>query len=124
VLQKTFPSLAVIGPFELTNPWFYHLDTAFALLNKNTVLYYPDAFSQKTQQIIPELFSNAMPVSKADTSNFALNMVCINKTIFLNTCSQELQQILESLGYTVIKLGLTEFLKSGGSIKCLTLRIA
>ena len=122
-LRKTFPELRLIGPLKLINPWFYHLDTCFAMPQEDTAVYYPAAFAPEAQAIIQESFARVIEVNQQNALNFALNMVIVGKKIFLTNCTPAFTERMHSLGFTVVLLHLTEFMKSGGSIKCLTLRL-
>jgi len=49
--------------------------------------------------------------------------VNVNQVIFLNRTSGRLIPELEERGFEVRQIGLSEFLKAGGSAKCLTLKL-
>lgn len=51
-LQEYF-GRPVIG-LELTDPHFYHLDTALCVLSGNEVMYYPDAFSPGSRSVLQQ----------------------------------------------------------------------
>ena len=55
---------------------------------------------------------------------FCANAVNIERTILMNEPTPRLATILADAGFTLVATPLTEFMKSGGSAKCLTLRIA
>ncbi len=58
-----------------------------------------------------------------DAKNFACNAVAIGQTIIMHKASAELKAVLAQRGFEVIETDVSEFLKSGGSCKCLTLEI-
>lgn len=111
---------------RLVDPRFYHLDTCFCPLANGELLYYPAAFDSASRQRIEERYSLAkrIPVSEPDALRFACNAINAGKTILLNQVSDELLARLQSLGYTVIQVELSEFLKAGGAAKCLALRLS
>jgi N-dimethylarginine dimethylaminohydrolase len=111
---------------RLVDPRFYHLDTCFCPLSNGQVMYYPAAFDADSQQKIEKRYSEAkrICVSESDALRFACNAVNIGRTILLNQISTELSVRLESLGYHVIQVELSEFLKAGGAAKCLVLRLS
>lgn len=122
-LKMVYPSLNIIS-LKLINPEFYHLDTCFCPLNNGYVLYYPDAFNDEGQFYIKKYFGNkVINVSFEDAKDFACNTVEWNGNLILNKCSPKLNFELEKIGYNVIETDLTEFLKAGGSAKCLTLKL-
>ena len=61
-------------------------------------------------------------VSESDAVHFACNAINIGRTIILNTISRELTDQLEQLGFHVVQVELTEFLKAGGAAKCLVMK--
>ena len=63
-------------------------------------------------------------MSEADALRFACNAVNVGRKIVLNQISDELREQLESLGFCVEQVLLTEFLKAGGAAKCLALRLS
>jgi len=48
----------------------------------------------------------------------------VGRVIVLNEISVELSGRLEALGFCVVQVPLTEFLKAGGAAKCLVLRLS
>ena len=122
-LQVIYTALNVLS-LELMNPEFYHLDTCFCPLSSGHVLYYPDAFSSHDELKILEVFGEkAIQVSLEDASDFACNVVEWDGNLVMNKCSPLLNYELEKIGYSVVETDLTEFLKAGGSAKCLTLKL-
>ena len=62
-------------------------------------------------------------VSAEEAVSFSCNAVVVGKSVILNEGAPELARSLRSLGYDVKPICLTEFIKAGGSAKCLTLRL-
>jgi arginine dihydrolase len=113
-------------PLRLVDPRFYHLDTCFCPLSNGEVMYYPAAFDAESQTRIQNRYPEAkrICVSEADALRFACNAINIGRTILLNRISSELFAELQLIGYQVIQVELTEFLKAGGAAKCLVLRLS
>jgi len=111
---------------RLVDPRFYHLDTCFCPLSNGDVMYYPAAFDAESQKRIEARYASAnrIRVSEADALRFACNAVNVGRTILLNKISPELSAELQSRGFHVIEVELTEFLKAGGAAKCLVLRLS
>lgn len=107
---------------ELTNPYFYHLDTCFCPLDAETAIWYPDAFSKDSQERMAKAIE-LIPVNKEEAEHFACNAVVINKHIVLPINCPEISTALEKRGFTVHACDMSEFLKAGGASKCLTLRL-
>ncbi|VDO29592.1 unnamed protein product [Haemonchus placei] len=101
---------------------FYHLDTAFCPLNDKLALWYPQAFDQASQRIMSNYFQ-LLPVSESEAKRFACNAVVIGNHVIMNEGSERIAQLLDRHGFKVHFVSMSEFVKSGGSAKCLTLRL-
>jgi len=62
-------------------------------------------------------------VSEDDAVHFACNAVNIGKNVILNYATPELAAWLASRGFEVMQTQMSEFIKAGGSTKCLSLRL-
>jgi N-dimethylarginine dimethylaminohydrolase len=62
-------------------------------------------------------------VSEQEAFRFGCNAVVIGKTVVHNSNCREMSANLMKAGYRTIEVELDEFLKAGGSAKCLTLRL-
>jgi N-dimethylarginine dimethylaminohydrolase len=111
---------------HLVDPRFYHLDTCFAPLQGGYVMYYPEAFDGPSREKIEAFYplEKRIVVSEADAVCFACNAINIGSTIILNTVSTQLSTQLEQLGFRVIPVELSEFLKAGGAAKCLVMKLS
>ena len=63
-------------------------------------------------------------IREADAVSFACNAINVGRTIILNKISSRLSGELEKLGFKVIQIELTEFLKAGGAAKCLVMKLS
>jgi ornithine--oxo-acid transaminase len=89
-------------------------------------MYYPAAFDDGSQKRIESRYGTEkqIRVSESDALRFACNAVNIGRTILLNQVSNGLSERLQSLGYHVRQVDLSEFMKAGGAAKCLVLRLS
>ncbi len=110
-------------PVQLVNTRYYHLDTCFCPLNESTALWYPPAFDDYGQKAITACVPNLIEVDDDEATRFACNAVVIGRHVALNTGCPKLESRLQAIGYTAHATPLDEFLKAGGSAKCLTLRL-
>jgi N-dimethylarginine dimethylaminohydrolase len=121
----TLTGLSVLS-LELATDAFYHIDVCICPMENGVFLYYPEAFDvyglQVIESNIPEAFR--VPITTEEAQHFSGNAVNIGDTVIYNQGSPRVTEALRSKGLNVIELDLSEFLKSGGSAKCLTLRIA
>jgi N-dimethylarginine dimethylaminohydrolase len=108
---------------ELTSDWFYHLDTCFCPLSEKAALYYPPAFDAYANAVLENHIPVLVAVPDEEAKRFACNAVVDGKTIVMNTGCPVARGKLEELGFNVFQTPLDEFLKAGGSAKCLTLII-
>jgi N-dimethylarginine dimethylaminohydrolase len=81
---------------ELSDKRFYHLDTCFAPLDKNSALYFPEAFDDYGRRVIEQNVPDPAQTAR----------------------------LLETRGFRVHETDLSEFIKAGGSAKCLTLQLS
>lgn len=112
-------------PLCLVNDRFYHLDTCFCPLAGGYLLYYPAAFDTVSQAVIEARVpaERRIVVTDADASAFACNAINCGRHLFLNKASPALLDQLHGCGFHVTQIPLTEFMKAGGSAKCLTLKV-
>jgi arginine dihydrolase len=110
-------------PLELVNTRFYHLDTCFCPLAPEEAIYYPQAFDTYGRRVLRTHIPSLITVADAEAHRFACNAVVVGKTVVTNSGCPQLHDDLKSAGYEPIGVELDEFLKAGGSAKCLTLRL-
>jgi N-dimethylarginine dimethylaminohydrolase len=110
-------------PMELVDPRFYHLDTCFCPLTPDTALYYPGAFDEYGRSVLRDRIPNLIEVVPEEAISFSCNAVVVGRTVVLNQGAPKLAETLTATGFAVRLLEFSEFIKSGGSAKCLTLRI-
>lgn len=109
---------------ELVDPHWYHLDTAFCPLPQGQAIAYAKAFSAKSVAVLNNAFgANIIWVSEQDAKNFACNAIAIDQVIVMHRASAGLKATLAQRGFEIIETDVSEFLKSGGACKCLTLEI-
>src|SRR5262249_867791 len=110
-------------PLELVNPRFYHLDTCFCPLAPGQAIYFPDAFDEYGRKVIESTVPKLSGAQEAEAHRFGCNAVVVGKSVVHNAGCDQLAADLKALGYQPIATELDEYLKAGGSAKCLTLRL-
>jgi N-dimethylarginine dimethylaminohydrolase len=108
---------------HIVDPHFFHLDTLLAVLNDNTVAYYPGALDESSQKRLRATIPNIIEATTEEASGFGLNAVSDGHTVVASNASESLLQKYRSAGFTVISAPILEFRKSGGGVKCLTLEL-
>ena len=116
----------------LTDPRFYHLDTAIAVLDpvegpggveKANIAYLPNAFDERSQAILRERYPDAIRVSDDDSAVFGLNSASDGKNVIISPRAKGFEAQLRERGYTPVLVDLSELLLGGGGIKCCTLEL-
>lgn len=120
-----FSELPNFRKLELVDNRFYHLDTCLAPLGREgSVIWFPGAFSAKSQERIRKYASSkgSIEVTEEEALTFCCNAVIIDNKVFMPTCSSVADKLTQ-LGFAVKQFEMSEFLKSGGACKCLTMFI-
>ena len=118
----------------LTDPRFYHLDTALAVLDpvqgvenggpeRANIAYLPSAFDERSQAILAERFPDAIHVSDEDGAVFGLNSASDGFNVIISPRAGGFEKQLRERGYNPIMVDLSELLLGGGGIKCCTLEL-
>jgi N-dimethylarginine dimethylaminohydrolase len=110
---------------ELKDPDFYHLDTCFCPLESGHIVYYPGAFSDDALALIRSQVAASclIEVDRRDAMGFACNMIELSDVIVTSYASSHLRDQLAAIGKKTIVVQVGEFIKAGGGVKCLSLRM-
>ncbi len=106
---------------ELRDARFYHLDTCFSPLDNETVLFNPLAFAPESAALIRELVPRSIDASVEAAEGFGCNATTLGTTVISSSAIEHMAGPLSELGFDVRGLPMTEFMKSGGGVRCLTL---
>jgi N-dimethylarginine dimethylaminohydrolase len=122
-IEKYF-DIEVIS-IRLTDERFYHIDTCFCPLTDGFLMYHPPAFDYDSRIAIESRIPphKRIIVDTFDAGNFACNAINIDDRVILHRASEPLKARLMLAGFKVHEVELTEFLKAGGSAKCLSLKL-
>jgi len=109
-------------PMRLSDPRFYHLDTCFMYIGgpDKLAIYYPEAFDPLDIPVLEEQCT-LLPITEEDAVQFVCNSIVINETILMPNNAAASTIELERLGFKVVKVEAGEFMKAGGSLRCLSL---
>jgi N-dimethylarginine dimethylaminohydrolase len=110
-------------PMALVDDYFYHLDTCFCPLAPGLAVYYPGAFDEYGRRALQEHIPQLIPIVEPEARQFGCNAVVVKKSVVTNTGCPRLHEDLQKLGFAPRETPLSEFVKAGGSAKCLTLRL-
>jgi N-dimethylarginine dimethylaminohydrolase len=110
-------------PLELIDPHYYHLDTCFCPLAPGEAIWYPGAFDEYGRRVLTNLIPSLIAVEPDEAQSFACNAVVVGRNVVTTTGCPRLHRDLAARGYSPQEIPLSEFIKAGGSAKCLTLRL-
>lgn len=111
-----------LKPLKLSDPRFYHLDTCFCVVDENLAIYYPGAFEKSEIKKLENDFE-LVPISEEDALSFVCNSLRIGSTLLIPAKETSVEKVLNEKGVETKFVDVAEFLKSGGSIQCLSLRV-
>ena len=114
---------AVPAPLELVDPRFYHLDLAFCPLGEGRAMVVPSALSDAGRALVEELVPEPLMLEPAEGAAFCANSVVVGRTIVMPACPPRLRERLGAWGLEPVVVDVSEFLKAGGAVRCLTLAL-
>lgn len=115
-------TLAVeVVPLRLVDPRFYHLDTCFCPLDATTALAAPAAFDPASWRRLQERVPRLIAVPEEVAVTFACNALPVGDRLLTSGPSEALTPLLAPVGLRPWTLAMSEFRKSGGAVRCLTL---
>jgi len=121
-LREIVPNLKILGKMEIIDDHYFHLAMALSFIDEDTVLYYPPGFSDESVLNLQKVMKNPIAVGEKDANEyFACNNLVIGNKVILDNCTPQLREDLGKHGYELITCDMSEFKKSGGSLRCLVL---
>ncbi|MCS7083053.1 MAG: arginine deiminase family protein [Bacteroidetes bacterium] len=110
---------------ELRDPDFYHLDTCFCVLDEETVLLYPGAFSAEGLALMRRLWPRLLEAPESEARRlFACNAHTPDgRHVLIQRGCSETARMLTQHGFAVIEVDTSEYLKSGGSVFCMKMMV-
>ncbi len=117
-----FFDVEVIG-VQLRDARFYHLDTAMTVIDERTVAIYPGAFTSDSLATIRARVPDVIEASTADAMAYGLNGLSDGESVVLSDRASGLIEAYRQRGLRVYPTAISEFQKSGGGVKCLSLEL-
>ncbi len=108
---------------ELVDPRYYHLDTALCVLDRTTIAYLPEAFSDAGREELARRYPDAVLVHPDDAAILACNAVSDGRNVVIPAGTTRFADDLGDRGFSPVEVDLSELLKAGGGPKCCTLEI-
>lgn len=103
--------------------FWYDLDLAISIIDEHTIAYCPGALdeeSNKKLEAIQDLDKIIVDYDEC-TKGFACNLVSTGKHVIMSANAPNLKSALEARGLICITPEITELLKGGGYIRCISL---
>jgi N-dimethylarginine dimethylaminohydrolase len=108
---------------ELVDARFYHVDLTFCPLDSRRAIVNPHAWDRYGRTVVERLVPEPL-VPKLDKAlSFCANSVVVGQNIVMPSCPPRVGRILEGWGFNVCESPVTEFMKAGGGVRCLTLSL-
>jgi N-dimethylarginine dimethylaminohydrolase len=85
-------------------------------------IYYPGAFDPLDIPVLEEQCT-LIPITEEDAVQFVCNSIVIGSTVIMPENDAEITQTIIDAGFEVMQVGASEFMKAGGSLRCLSLEI-
>jgi len=108
---------------QLINPSFYHLDTALAVIDSETISYLPSAFDEASLQVLRTRYPDAIIATEEDAAILGLNSFSDGHNVVIAEKAVTFATDLRARGYNPIGVDLSELLLGGGGVKCCTLEL-
>ena len=111
---------------RLVDERFYHLDVALTVLDSEAtegparIAYLPGAFDDESRAALASRFPDSILVSEAEAAILALNSVSDGRNVVVAQDANGYIKDLAAAGYAPVPVDLSELLKSGGGVKCVT----
>lgn len=115
---------APVVALRLVDDRFYHLDTCLSPLDERCALYVRQAFDDAGLAAIHACFPDAVAVPVQEAARgFACNGVSVRGHFVVQRGCTFSAEVARSRGLEVVEVETSEFLKSGGSVGCLHIRL-
>ncbi|MBW3538357.1 amidinotransferase [Candidatus Parcubacteria bacterium] len=108
---------------KLVDPYFYHLDTCFSPLSPEAAMFLPNAFDAEGVAAIKKHFKTLIETTPREAAAYGLNAVSDGHNVVMSNMAPTLAKQLKDHGFNPITTPITEFHKSGGAVRCVTLEI-
>ena len=125
---EAYPELARLTgaaplALELVDPRFYHLDLAFCPLGGGRAMVVPSALGDAGRALVAELVTEPLELTAEEGAAFCANSVVVGRTVVMPACPPRVRERLEDWGFEPLVVDVSEFLKAGGAVRCLTLAL-
>lgn len=114
---------AATRSLELVDHRLYHLDLTFCPLDDRRAIVAPVAWDAYGRRVVEALVPEPLALDADETAAFVCNSVVVGSSIVMPACPPRVGRQLESWGFDVAVVDVSEFQKAGGACRCLTLAL-
>ena len=108
---------------ELVDERLYHLDLTFCPLDDRRAMVAPLGWDTYGCRVVEALVPELLVLDDDAALRFCANSVVVGTTIVMPECPPAVGRKLESWGFDVAVVDVSEFQKAGGACRCLTLAL-
>lgn len=102
---------------------FYHLDLALLPVGEQRALAVGAAFDHYAATVVAAAIPVVEELTLDEGLAFCANSVVAGDVVVMHSCPPRVGRVLERWGYEPLEVPVGEFLKAGGSCRCLTLAL-
>lgn len=112
-----------VVPLKLSDPRFYHLDTCFCPLAPGVAMAAPVAFDVASWRVLEAAIPRLIKVPQEVAVTFACNALVVGDRLVGSGPEARMRELLAPVGLAPLHVEMSEFQKSGGAVRCLTLPV-
>jgi N-dimethylarginine dimethylaminohydrolase len=98
----------------------YHLDLSFLPLDDRRAMVCPAAYDDASAAALLDLVPEPLVLTEDEALTFCANSIVLGRTVVMPACPDRVRDQLERWGFEVVVVEVSEYLKGGGAIRCLT----
>lgn len=108
---------------KLIDDRLYHLDLTFTPLTERRAIVAPMAFDKAGMKSMAALVPEMLVLENEEALQFCCNSVVVGTNIIMPNCPPRVGRQLESWGFNIQVVNVSEFMKGGGGCRCLSLAL-
>jgi N-dimethylarginine dimethylaminohydrolase len=112
-----------IVPVRMDDPWLYHLDLIVAPLGGPTALIADRGLAPDARLSVAARFPDLIELTAEETGLFCANCTVVGEHVVMHRCTPRLRSQLAARGLRAVECPVDEFLKAGGGVRCMGLRL-
>lgn len=110
-----------IHKIRLVDNRFYHIDLVLCPLDSERAIIAPTGVAADDLPRLLKLVPEPLVLTPQEEVFFMMNSVVIGSTVVMPACNDRVRDILTGWGFSVVVVDVSEFIKAGGAVRCLTM---